>query len=178
MELVSFVGLSTAQGNELSWSTANEINNDRFEIEKSIDGNTYTTVGGVNGSGNSTTLLSYYFTDACNTSEKTYYRLHQFDVDGKSTYSKTVVVISVQELTLQASPNPFKDQCNITVTGLKSESTAQLTIYDLIGNVYTNEMIQVRNGAYEIGKNLPTDIYIIALKSQDKTTHLRIMKTK
>ncbi|MBC7485567.1 MAG: T9SS type A sorting domain-containing protein, partial [Cytophagaceae bacterium] len=178
VELVSFVGSSTTQGNELSWATANEFNNDRFEIERSFDGSTYAAIGRVNGAGNSSSLLNYYFVDASNATEKTYYRLHQFDVDEKSTYSKTVVVYSVQELMLLASPNPFKDQCNITVAGVKGEDTAQLTIYDLIGNVYANEIITVSNGSYEIGKNLPTGIYICALKSQDKTTHLRIIKTK
>jgi GH18 family chitinase len=178
VELISFVGSNGAQGNELAWATASEVNNDRFEIERSIDGITYTSIGSVNGAGNSSTLLNYFFTDATNTTSKTYYRLHQFDADGKSTYSKTVVVYSVQELTLVASPNPFKDQCSITVSGIKGEDTAQLIIYDLIGNVYANEILEVSNGSYEIGKNLPNGIYICALKTQDKTTHLRIVKTK
>ncbi len=180
VDLVSFTGIAVNQGNELSWATANELNNDRFEIEKSIDGSSYSKIGTVAGFGNSSNLINYHFLDAFNNTEKSYYRLHQFDADGKSTYSKTVVIYSTvqQELTLQANPNPFKDQCAITVSGAMGDDRAQLIIYDLIGNVYANEIMEVSNGAYEIGKNLPTGIYICALKSQEKTTHLRIVKTK
>ncbi len=179
VDLVSFVGSTGEQGNELDWSTASEVNNDRFEIEKSIDGSTFNVIGSVNGVGNSNSLHTYHFTDASNNAEKSYYRLHQFDVDGKATYSKTIVVYSAKkELALLASPNPFRDQCTVTVTGVKGEATAQLIIYDLIGNVYDNEIMEVSNGSFEIGKNLPSGIYICALKSEDKTTHLRIVKMK
>jgi GH18 family chitinase len=180
VDLVSFVGTAGELGNELSWSTAMEINNDRFEIEKSTDGDTYAMIGTVNGVGNSNTLLNYHFTDVFNATEKSYYRLHQFDKDGKYTYSKTVVVYSLakRELNIQSSPNPFKDQCMITVTGIEGEASAQLIIYDLIGNVYNQEITEVTNGSYEIGKNLTSGIYICALKFQDKTKHLRIIKMK
>ena len=180
VDFVSFVGTSMEYGNELSWSTATELNNEHFEVEKSIDGSSYSVLSIINGAGTSNTLINYHFTDLFNSTEKSYYRLHQFDKDGKATYSKTIVIYSVakKELSIKSSPNPFKDQCTVTITGIDGEASAQLIIYDLIGNLYANDIAEVSNGSYDIGKNLPTGIYICALKSQDKTRHLRILKMK
>lgn len=56
IDLVSFTGNASEQGNGLSWSTASEKNNDYFVVEASADGYNFTTVGRVNGAGNSTKI--------------------------------------------------------------------------------------------------------------------------
>ena len=78
-------------GVEINWTTASELNNERFRILKTTDGIHYETIGEVEGAGNSNSLKNYSFkyrTD--NNSKKTYYRIAQIDFDGKKNYSHLI----------------------------------------------------------------------------------------
>jgi len=72
---------------QLNWNTTNEINNSHFEIQRSIDGSDWTTLGAVAAGGNSV-ADSYTFTDENAPAAQTMYRILQVDLDGKSMYSK------------------------------------------------------------------------------------------
>ncbi|PCJ62725.1 MAG: hypothetical protein COA58_16795 [Bacteroidetes bacterium] len=78
----------------LEWSTAQEKDNSHFVIERSYDGITFDNIGVVNGHGNSQQIINYTFLDNLNTLNKAFYRLHQFDFNGASEYSKTVSIFS------------------------------------------------------------------------------------
>jgi len=77
------------QGNlaMLQWQTAQEQNSRDFTIERSADGLSYTSIGNVQATGNSSGPRDYSFTDAAPLNGKNYYRLKQFDLDGHFTYS-------------------------------------------------------------------------------------------
>lgn len=66
----------------IQWSTASEINNDFFTIEKTYDGIHFEFVAKVKGAGNSNTVLNYSHIDHNPGSGKVYYRLSQTDFDG------------------------------------------------------------------------------------------------
>ncbi|MFZ1799240.1 MAG: T9SS type A sorting domain-containing protein, partial [Chitinophagaceae bacterium] len=89
---ISFNG--KINGNEalLNWSTVNEINNKGFEVQKSMNGQTFTDIGFVNGHGNSSQNNSYSYTDPKVISGSNYYRLKQIDNDGKYSYSSIIKV--------------------------------------------------------------------------------------
>lgn len=74
----------------LSWGTASEINNKGFEIQRSIDGATWTAIGFVAGNNNSNIARTYHFNDINPVSGKVFYRLRQVDEDGRFNYSSTV----------------------------------------------------------------------------------------
>ena len=76
----------------LQWQTAQEQNTRDFTIERSTDGQTYTSIGTVDAAGNSTSALSYSFTDRAPQPNANYYRLKESDLDGKFTYSPVRVV--------------------------------------------------------------------------------------
>jgi hypothetical protein len=79
----------------LRWTTASEVNSARFEVERSLDGKSFTKVGQLAAKGNSTTASDYSFTDkgvANLASGQVYYRLHQVDLDGTAAYSPVRVV--------------------------------------------------------------------------------------
>ncbi len=59
IELLSFNASLQGDVVELTWTTATEINNDFFTIERSQDGNTWEEVGVVSGAGNSTSVRHY-----------------------------------------------------------------------------------------------------------------------
>jgi G8 domain len=71
----------------LNWSTADETNNKNFEVQRSLDGNTWTTIAVMMGAGTTSLTQMYSFTDKNMTSAVAYYRIRQADADGKSTYS-------------------------------------------------------------------------------------------
>lgn len=91
---VTFVSFSADRADngavQLTWNTTNEINNSHFEIERSIDGSHWTTLGTMAAGGNSI-ADTYTFSDVNAPAAQTMYRILQVDQDGKSMYSKIVV---------------------------------------------------------------------------------------
>lgn len=92
---------------EISWITSSEIENDRFEIEKSMNGREFLKISEVKGHG-STSEENFYIIKDRPLNGVNYYRLKQIDFSGKYTYSK---VVSVEKNDLLAStpviyPNP------------------------------------------------------------------------
>ena len=92
IQLLSFTGHSAVDGNLLEWQTASEQNNDYFNIEKTLDGETFENIGYIKGAGNSNQLTTYSFTDYHTNENINYYRLKQTDYDGKYIYSPLISV--------------------------------------------------------------------------------------
>lgn len=72
---------------KMGWSTASEINNEYFAVERSTNGKGFYQLGIVDGAGNSTTQKDYSYTDYI-PYEQNYYRLAQHDYDGKIQLSE------------------------------------------------------------------------------------------
>jgi hypothetical protein len=83
VELLYFEGVAYATHNTLKWSTASEHNSDYFQIERSIDGVEWKTIGTKTASGNSNTKIDYSFIDSFDDFVINYYRLVQVDYDGQ-----------------------------------------------------------------------------------------------
>jgi hypothetical protein len=78
--------------NTVFFSTASEVNNDFFTIERSSDGIVFEAVGTIQGAGNATSIQKYYFEDQDVPSGVLYYRIKQTDFDGRFDYSPVVKV--------------------------------------------------------------------------------------
>lgn len=88
--LISFDGYKSNDKNVLRWSTASESNNDYFMLERSQDGNIWDHVSNIDAVGNSIEVNKYvYFDDRFSG----YYRLTQYDVDGKNVILGTIALI-------------------------------------------------------------------------------------
>lgn len=95
VELISFNAVNHGKFNLLTWTTATEIQNKGFEVQRSTDTKNWTTLGMVKTKaegGNSMSLLSYAYKDEKPPVGTAYYRLHQIDYDGKSEYSWPISV--------------------------------------------------------------------------------------
>lgn len=77
---------------KLDWSTATEINNNYFTIERSTENNRFYSLATIRGAGNSTQNLMYTFYDEKPLGGWNYYRLRQTDYDGKSTVSQNQAI--------------------------------------------------------------------------------------
>lgn len=135
----------------LKWLTAQEINHSYFEVERSFDKNNFSTVGMVldgfivNGTGK-----SYQYKDnstELQTRSIVYYRLKQFDIDGKATYSK-VLAVRLQAkagVIMQVSPNPFIENLNIRFTSAET-GVAQIRITNIAGQTMLSKQSTISKG--------------------------------
>ena len=92
---VQFVYFNAVKQQEqalLSWATANESNNSYFEIERSVDGKQFNTIGNQLSKGNNNAEQYYSFTDNQIIKGKNYYRLKQKDNTGLIVYTSIAMV--------------------------------------------------------------------------------------
>lgn len=129
---------------EVSWATALEINNSGFEVQRSKDGRNFETIGWVAGAGNSTTMLTYSYSDKDVAAGTVYYyQLRQVDNDGASETSQmvsasimggnTAPVVTVSEI----MPNPAVAYSHIAVNSATAQDV-QVAVYDMTGRMVSN----------------------------------------
>ena len=94
VELLSFEGFSQKNSIFLDWSTATEINNDGFYIERSSDIENWEDIDFINGNGTSLEKQFYQYEDQSPLFGANYYRLKQMDFDGKYEYSNCLLYTS------------------------------------------------------------------------------------
>jgi hypothetical protein len=116
---------------ETNWTTAIEINNDYFEIERSADAINFTPVSRVKGAGNSTALLNYSFNDVKPLNGLSYYRLKQVDFDGAFTYSDIVGVTLGKQSSVVLYPNPTQNEFTVDIAN--ASENIKVSILDLNG---------------------------------------------
>jgi hypothetical protein len=80
-------------GNMIEWSTASEQNSDYFEIQISVDGSEYRSIGQIPAAGNSNSKLDYKWVDQGPLANAfNYYRLLQYDIDGANEIYGPVMI--------------------------------------------------------------------------------------
>ena len=94
VSLLSFIAEDKLEGVLLKWQTGHELANDHFEIEKSKDGKSFTSINLTKGNLNSNSIQQYEYLDQYPFSGKNYYRLKQVDVNDDYSYS-TIVSLSL-----------------------------------------------------------------------------------
>ena len=141
VELVSFSAKVIDGGIKLSWSTATEINNKGFEIEKAECKEQKTgeirweSVGFIPGSGTTTDPKNYLWIDNDSRAGKFIYRLKQLDFDGSYHYSDEVKVDAAapsQFYLSQNYPNPFNPVTTIEYR-IPEKSFLSLVLFDAVG---------------------------------------------
>ncbi len=176
VELTSFTSNASAAGVTLMWTTASEINNHGFEVQRSYDGNIFSAVGFVNGFGTSTEIHNYTFTDKPenNTSGTFYYRLKQVDMNGQSTYSQVLTVkfdlLPTIYSLAQNFPNPFNPSTTIKYT-VPQNGPVTIKLYDVTGREVATLVNEVKTvGSYDLKFNasgLASGVYIYRMIAKD-----------
>lgn len=110
VEFSAFSAVQEGSLVNLNWSTASELNNDHFEVERSTDGRNFVVLTSVKGQGDSDAMNHYQAQDIQPQVGLNYYRIRQVDVDGRMSFSATVN-INIQPYTkLVVFPNPSSDK--------------------------------------------------------------------
>jgi hypothetical protein len=148
--LVNFRGEQKESLNRLLWTTSTETNNKGFDLERSADGRTFSSIGFIATkaeNGNSASAINYSFDDVKPTAGNNYYRLKKVDKDGKFSYSNTVLLSrKVTEITLsRVYPNPARTELNLQITAPSAEQVTIL-VTDLSGKVVMQQAATLRAG--------------------------------
>ena len=185
VELSSFTASVNAEGNVLlNWTTATEINNQMFEIERRSKEGQFITIGYVEGYGTTTEPQEYSYVDNTVGTGIYHYRLKQIDFLGTYEYSDEIEVEVNGPLTFvleQNYPNPFNPSTLIKYS-VPENGFVKLSVYNLVGEE-VNLLVsgQVDAGFYEIEFNataLPSGIYFYKLQAGNfiETKKMVLMK--
>jgi hypothetical protein len=180
VELTAFTGAVINNTVLLKWSTATELNNSGFDVERN-NGATWEKIGFVTGNGNSNSVIYYQFTDKTPSGKTVDYRLKQIDNSGSYKYSDLVeVTLKPSSLIVSNYPNPFNPSTTIRYS-IPFDSRVSAVIYNSLGqkvDELTNG-IQTQ-GDYEIKWNAASHasgIYLlsvtaVALNGSDKSNNV------
>lgn len=140
IELLSFTAYNDGPNVRTEWITASEVDNDHFEVERSLDAETWSHIGDVQGAGNSPQELHYVFDDPHPLQGQSYYRLRQVDHNGAATLSELAAV----HRTTEAAPSvwPVPNQGSFHVSGIKGP----LQLLDALGRTVPVEITGPVNG--------------------------------
>ncbi|MBI2618811.1 MAG: T9SS type A sorting domain-containing protein [Ignavibacteriales bacterium] len=190
VQLANFAATSSRSGVELRWSTATELNNYGFEIERRSVGaeeqEGWARVGFVQGAGTTTDPREYSFVDSDLWPGRYAYRIKQIDFSGAYTYysaAEVEVGLAPQELALEPNyPNPFNPTTNISFT-VPEDGRAVLRVYNMLGQevavLFEGEAVAGRlyRATFDASA-LPTGVYVSRLESGGQSVMRKMLFVK
>jgi hypothetical protein len=183
VELTSFTAIANEKDIILNWTTATEINNRGFEVEKSFN-NEWAVIGFVEGNGTTTEPKSYSFRDENLEAGIYKYRLKQIDFDGTYEYSDVVEADITSPIEFELSqnyPNPFNPVTSIQYA-ISSKQFVTLKVYDILGNEIATLVNEEKPaGKYEVefsANGLPSGIYFCKLVAGEHNQTRKIILLK
>lgn len=178
VDLIDFNASTIDNKIQLKWNTAQELNNEKFIIERSFDSKIWEEITEIEGNGTVYNISNYSYTDKTPYPGINYYRIKQIDYDGRINYSNVIGV----ELSSVIDNEDILIFPTITSNRFNIKRLSDFS---------NNARIQVLNSAYypimdimwgdnndqlDINlENFPSGPYFIIIKHQDwQTTELII----
>ena len=182
VELTEFEVSAVNTDAVLTWRTASEKNNARFEVERSATGVEFMRVGEVVGQGNSSQPHAYTFRDAAAARFGTtvYYRLRQVDHDGMAAYSPVRVVAFGQakpEARVLLYPNPASASVACSLALLPA-GPYTVTVLSLTGQQL---LVSEAQGGQEVElgiASLPVGVYLVRIRGAALSVTQRLVKLR
>lgn len=141
VELISFNAVPNGKVVDLIWSTASEVNNELFIIERSVDAEDFEPILNTPGAGTSLIVQHYALVDGTPKTGISYYRLLQMDSDGTLHRSKVVAIYrseSTENDNVLVYPNPSDGMINIVINNI-TEDLLTVELHDAMGRVIISE---------------------------------------
>ena len=183
LTLVQFAAQQNAADITLKWQTANEINVNNFEIERSINGKEFEKTGSKKAIGNTSTNTYYQFIDERAYTLKSpvvYYRLKMVDNDGKFTYSNVVVIKIGEKQSINVYPNPASNIIHLEITNSNNVNTKNsIQIVDYLGRKVYENKVTTTLGTQTLDVNishLTKGNYVLMLKSDSDIKIAKFIK--
>ena len=178
LKLLSFTTTNDGKTNLLKWSSTNEINTDRFEIQRSSNGRDFTTIGSAKSYNNGKSKNDYSFTDAQPLKAVNYYRLKMIDKDGKYTYSAIKSINNTNSFDVTLYPNPVKNNLTLNFSSEKAIDV-QIEIVNTEGKLVLSKKIHIAQGESKQTINtasLNAGNYFLKCTSAEGEVALRFVK--
>ena len=170
VSLVSFNAQASSHMATLDWATAVERSNAYFDVERSLDAQSFERVGRVEGQGTTTARQQYTFTDESPSRGTNYYRLRQVDTDGRFAYSPVRAVQIRNNGELAILGNPATEQ--LGVAGLEAGSTVDLL--DMTGKLRSRQSNTDSRLHIDV-RNLPSGTYLLRVAEPAGTQTKRVL---
>ncbi|WP_177189891.1 hypothetical protein [Hymenobacter actinosclerus] len=163
--LLFFSGERTATGVRLRWSTAQQVNAREFQLQRSPDARSFTTVATVPAAGTTTSAHSYVALDSppVGGASALYYRLRQVDLDGRAHYSHVVALAPAGSAALPAglsvAPNPAYAGAPLTLTLRgRAGQALRLELLDATGRIHHRQPLRAATNAEQLPLRLPAHL--------------------
>ncbi|MFC4262109.1 alpha-amylase domain-containing protein [Ferruginibacter yonginensis] len=158
VSLLSFNGVSANNKVNLQWNVNNEINVEKYEVERSLNGTSFSAIGQVTSINSNN--YSYGFVDAAlPKAAALYYRLKIIDKDNSFKYSEIIKVqFNVATFEVNIYPNPTATN-NIAINIETTNTTAlKITVVNNVGQQVISKAWKVTPGT----TNFPVDVSTLA----------------
>jgi hypothetical protein len=169
---------------QLTWATAIEIDNDGFIVERSVDAQTWSNIGWVEGHDNATTQHDYSFNDYnVEPNVRYYYRLKQLDNDGDYEYTTIVSEMISTQSTFAVKdfiPNPTMNNTSLIVSS-SEEQVIEVKFYDIIGQVVSSSEHSLHKGGNQITfslEHLSAGTYTAIVTSNNEVYSKKLVVTR
>ncbi|MEO8861263.1 MAG: LamG-like jellyroll fold domain-containing protein [Ginsengibacter sp.] len=170
VSLINFAAYKQNATVKLSWQSQNEISFSRYDVEKSKDGISFTSIGTVNALHGSLTN-TYSLIDNAPAHGYNFYRLKQINADGQFTYSKIIKVDFSKQLLVTITPNPARDYLNFNTSDLIKE----IRLLGLDGKVI-NKWTNISGITTLNISNLAAGVYIVKMITANEVLSQKIIK--
>ena len=176
--LLSFNAQRAARLNMISWITTQEINTDKFIVERGTDGRNFSPIGEVAAAGNSANNINYSFIDYTPVMGINFYRLKVVERNGHTKFSGVKSVRNEGTADIAIYPNPVKDMMLVNITSERIDK-AVITITDMNG-----KLVQVKSNAIGEGSNyinintagMSSGTYIVKIQLTDDVVVRKVNK--
>jgi hypothetical protein len=176
VKLTNFSGAARNNSAVLNWATASEINSSKFELERSLDANSFRKINTIMAKGNSNALINYSSIDEniLANHQVVYYRLKMIDLDGKFEYSRIVKVTSGQvNNQITVGPNPFKN--SFVVNNINANDN--LDVMDINGkSVYKVQASSTGSLEVVLPDSLKSGIYFLKVSGVNGDNTFKLIK--
>jgi hypothetical protein len=166
--LVDFKAYSSETSVELNWKTLSEQNSAYFLVQRSQNGEAFTTIDTISAAGESAQTISYQSIDASPLSNVSYYRLLVVDQNGATRTSNSISVDRTASFP-SISPNPSSGVFNLSF--LPKDASYELS--DLDGKILQSGTL---NSTILDLSQQANGIYFFTLQLPGKTIHTRLVK--
>jgi|GEM_PF-519948 len=170
--LLDFNALYDGKDVQLTWTTAHEVNNDYFTVQRSDNGYIFEDLFEIDGAGTSHKTLDYFTIDKNPLPGISYYRLMQTDFNGKSSHSKIVAVeINPGKFDILSIKHLGEGNGMETVVTFPGRGTAQIAVSDMLGRIVYNDPVRVEPGPnlFNFGaRGLNQGVYFIQVFFNDR----------
>lgn len=171
VELIRFEGHREMNRVRLEWETASETNNHYFEVQRSLNGENFQSIGKVPGNGTTVIPHVYSWNDTKPRQGVNYYRLKQVDYDGAYMFTSLIAVKFDGDSrgSLEVYPNPVQDRLQLKVNNIEYDryQPVNVTIQTMSGNTLMKRSYQTPLDDIDLNTgNLEPGLYLIKFLTQ------------